>query len=681
MSGPSLIYLRKQLVQVLAERTAMLKEKRTCGMRKRLIDMDKETKLPHSFIGCFVWDDEDFSGFTLELDTVPSQDDSHRIIAKSGELAVQAMKVEVPFEKLLARASLGPGSWWKASTAKNLEVPLGPAGARKVQYLKFGEGLAHHALVVGRTGSGKTNLMHVIITNLALGYSPQEIQLYLIDFKGGVGFKPYAEHRLPHAAVIAIESEREFGMSVLQGLDAELKRRFEVFRAAGVDNLADYRAKVNGAAPMPRILLLVDEFQEFFAQDDAISQQTKMIFDRMVRQGRSFGMHILLGTQSLSGTAQLASSTMGQMAVRIALPCSEADSRLILADDNAAARSLSRPGEAIYNSAAGLVEGNNPFQVALFTDGDLEKHLKAISSLAQEQKISSNPVIFEGNEPAHLQECKPLLSLLEAEKWTTAPRGALAWLGEPVAMLPSVNAAFRRQTGRHLLIINREEVEGVGLLNSAWVSLLCQHRPTTARFFMLDLATADTPWAGYSAEIQAVFDHQIEILNRRTLPGVLKSLVATVKQRLESQAAGEPPIYLLVQGLHRARDLRVSEESYYSSGSGAEPAPPELFATLLKDGPEAGIHVIAWCDTVTNARRAVDRALGEFGMRLAGPMSADDSNTFLDSSDAARLDKPHRVLFCDEEKPGVIQKFRPYALPPLEWLKSIAGKQKAWPHE
>jgi hypothetical protein len=629
-----------------------------------------------------VWAAGDFAKVELTPDTLAGRRDLvNTIIARSGETALVAMKVDVPFDKMAD--SSRPEALWQESTAKSLRAPLGPSGARKLQFLTLGEGLAHHGLIVGRTGSGKTNLMHVIIAGLALTYSPEELQLYLIDFKGGVGFKPYAEQRLPHAAVIAIESEREFGSSVLHGLDHELQRRFELFRAAGVDNLADYRKKQadRGVAHgMPRILLLVDEFQELFSRDDAIAMQARTIFDRMVRQGRSFGLHILLGTQSLAGSAQLPASTMGQMAVRIALPCSDADSRLILAQDNAAARSLSRPGEAIYNPAAGLVEGNNPFQAARLGDDDLQRHLRTLSAMATARGIRLNPIIFEGNEPAHLAECEPLLSLINADAWPAPPAAPVAWLGEPVAVLPPIAGVFRRQTGKHLLIVTRDEVEGAGALYAAWVSLLCQHRPTTARFCVLDLSAADASWAPFASAVQSAFGHEIETLDRRNTAATLGSLAALVKRRLESPSHGGEPVFLLILGLHRARDLRPDTDSYYTP-AGAQPAPAELLAQILRDGPEAGAHVLAWCDTVTNARRTLDRAFGEFGMRLAGPMSMEESSLFLDCGDASRLDRPHRLLFCDEDRPGIVQKLRPYSLPSLEWLESVAARQRRRQHE
>src|SRR5207248_5455430 len=132
----------------------------------------------------------------------------------------------------------------------------------------------------GKTGSGKSTLWHTLILNLALRYSPDEIELYLIDFKKGVEFKHYSEHQLPHARVIAIESEREFGLSVLQRLDGILRERGDRFRDAAVNDLAGYRAARPGEK-IPRILLIVDEFQEFFVEDDKLAQEAALLLDRL----------------------------------------------------------------------------------------------------------------------------------------------------------------------------------------------------------------------------------------------------------------------------------------------------------------------------------------------------------------------------------------------------------------
>lgn len=618
------------------------------------------------------WEDEDFGSGLLVPDSVGDRNDLvRRMIGISGERAAAAMKVEVPFDRL---APPGGVAWAETTSAPLLRVPLGPSGARKFQELTFGTGLAHHALIVGRTGSGKTNLMHVIITGLALKYGPSEIELFLVDFKGGVSFKPYALHGLPHARVIAIESDREFGMSVLQGLDATLKARFETFRAAGVDNIVDFRAK-RPADRVPRIVLVVDEYQEFFSEDDVLAAQARGILERIARQGRSFGIHILLASQSLTGTSQLPQSILGQLAVRIALPCNQADARQIFAEDNGAARVLSRPGEAIYNDGGGIVEANSPFQAARFTDGDLIQQLGIISDHASRLPPVPPAYVFEGNEPAQLGQSPALAGLISRANWQV-PRSPRAWLGEPVAMLPSVDATFHARPGRNLLIITRDEAEGVGVLQASWVSLLCQHRPTTARFYVLDLATADEPWAEAAERFRETFDHQIECLTRRNLPAVL----AALQQEIADRGAGpvQHRVYLLIIGLHRARDLRPDEEQRYKPDPASNAA---RFAAILRDGPEAGVHTIAWCDSVPNARRTLDRSLGEFGLRVAGSMSLDESNVLLDAPAAARLTRAHRMLLADEERPGVLQKFRPYAVVPDGWLRELAHAQRAWAPE
>ena len=82
-------------------------------------------------------------------------------------------------------------------------------------------------------------------------YGPDEVEFYLIDFKKGVEFKPYAAFRLPHARVVAIESEREFGMSVLERLDLELRYRGDLFRESGVQDIKNFRDAHPGRADAP----------------------------------------------------------------------------------------------------------------------------------------------------------------------------------------------------------------------------------------------------------------------------------------------------------------------------------------------------------------------------------------------------------------------------------------------
>jgi hypothetical protein len=110
--------------------------------------------------------------------------------------------------------------------AKLIEVPIGKNGGN-VQSVKFsttGDSAAH-ALVIGGTGSGKSNLLHALILGACYRYSPKELQIYLIDFKGGVEFKYYETNRLPHIRLTGLTSEPEDGVAILTNIRAVLREQ------------------------------------------------------------------------------------------------------------------------------------------------------------------------------------------------------------------------------------------------------------------------------------------------------------------------------------------------------------------------------------------------------------------------------------------------------------------------
>ena len=191
----------------------------------------------------YVWTNSGLEDVPLRIDDSASRPSgSLRSYARWAKKLGDVDRVEVPFEFVVPKQE----DYWTADASGGIDVPLGRAGAMKLQHLALGRGTAQHVLVSGKTGSGKSNLLHAIITNVALWYGPHEVEMYLVDFKKGVEFKAYSQNELPHARVIAIESEREFGQSVLERLDAELKRRGDIFRGLGVQNLEAYRKARRG---------------------------------------------------------------------------------------------------------------------------------------------------------------------------------------------------------------------------------------------------------------------------------------------------------------------------------------------------------------------------------------------------------------------------------------------------
>jgi S-DNA-T family DNA segregation ATPase FtsK/SpoIIIE len=619
--------------------------------------------------------DADFAGLPLTMAAPPDDQKTTELLNKVGQAARDAAKVEVAFRLVHPQYDQKP--LWHADSAAGITVPLGRVGATRRQSLTLGQGTSQHVLVAGKTGSGKSTLLNVLITNAALHYSPEQLEMYLIDFKKGVEFKAYANHQLPHARVVAIESEREFGLSVLQKLDAELKRRGEKFRELGIANIKDVRT-ADSAHLYPRIMLIVDEFQEFFVDDDRLAQEAALLLDRLVRQGRAFGIHVILGSQTLGGAYTLARSTIDQMAVRIVLSCSESDGHLILGDDNHAARLLSRPGEAIYNDASGRVEGNHPFQICWLNDDEREDLLAEVRKKydASPKKVElAEPIVFEGNAPAELLRSRPLRAALEMVP-AQAPKEPHAFLGEAIAIKDASTAVFKRQSGSQLLILGQDERGAVGLLCGAVTSLAAQHPVGTVQFHFLAPNIEVEPVKALHEVIRKL-PHPVNVAQHREVAPMMQTLTDEMNSRKAAPPETVPhPIFVVIYGIHRLRDLRRSDDDFSMGGEGGV-SPVNQLAELVKEGAPLGIHFLIWVDTATGATRSFDRpTLREFTLRVLFQMSANDSSNLIDSPAAGKLGA-HRALYFSEEL-GTLEKFRPYGVPNEEVIQTLGDKLAAW---
>jgi S-DNA-T family DNA segregation ATPase FtsK/SpoIIIE len=621
--------------------------------------------------GQFVWKRPALEHLPLELASEPPIEREIEVLKRAGQAAKDAVRVEVPFTIVEPPA----GQMWAEKCGDELRIPVGRAGAKNLQYVRLGKGTSQHLLVAGKTGSGKSTFLHAMVTSAAMHFSPDEVEFYLIDFKKGVEFKSYATHRLPHARVIAIESEREFGLSVLERLDDELRVRGEKFRAAGVQNLADYRLK-RPAEKVPRVLLMIDEFQELFVEDDRLAQESSLLMDRLVRQGRAFGMHVILGTQTLAGAYSIARSTLGQIAIRVALECSEADAHLILSDErNTAARFLSRPGEAIYNAQNGMITANEPFQVVWLPDRERAGKLDRIDEHRSEINMPRpETIVFEGNAPADPLKNVPLGELLSgaapARKQGRAPH---AWIGAAVAIKPPTSVEFGRHPGANLLFVGSHEGAALGMLTTAAVSLGAAD--PTAQVVVFDGSRAGEEAEGVWQRVGDALPCDVRIVEQAGVAAAMNELsdeLAAREAKLEDPSAPTPPpIYVVLHNAGRFRELRKREDDFSFGMSSDGPKKPDaVLGDLLKNGPALGMHVIVWCDSYNSAQRLFDRqTMREFALRVVMQMSAADSSHLIDSPAASDL-QMHRALLYNDET-GQAEKFRPYGAPSDEWLERV----------
>ncbi|GAA9731719.1 hypothetical protein VN0053_09130 [Helicobacter pylori] len=238
--------------------------------------------------------------------------------------------------------------FWTKSSQFKMSVPVGWDINYKEVCFEIGEA-QNHTLICGRSGSGKSNFLHVLIQNLAFYYAPNEIQLFLLDYKEGVEFNAYTNPAiLEHARLVSVASSVGFGVSFLSWLDKETKKRGELFKQFNVKDLSDYRKH----GEMPRPIVVIDEFQVLFS-DSTIKEKERVerYLNTILKKGRSYGVHLILTTQTMCDSG-INKSLMAQIANRIALPMDAEDSDSILSDDDVACE-LTPPTEGIFNNNGG----------------------------------------------------------------------------------------------------------------------------------------------------------------------------------------------------------------------------------------------------------------------------------------------------------------------------------------
>nr|WP_296072860.1 type VII secretion protein EccCa [uncultured Actinoplanes sp.] len=194
-------------------------------------------------------------------------------------------------------------AWLPRPNRDRLRVPIGVGADGSPIELDLKEsaqdGMGPHGLLIGATGSGKSELLRTLVMALAATHSSETLNFVLIDFKGGATFASL--DRLPHTAAVITNLADELVLvdRMVDAIDGELVRRQELLRRAGnYASLRDYeRARAGGAAlpPLPSLLVICDEFSELLsAKPDFID-----LFVQIGRLGRSLGVHLLLASQRL----------------------------------------------------------------------------------------------------------------------------------------------------------------------------------------------------------------------------------------------------------------------------------------------------------------------------------------------------------------------------------------------
>ncbi|WP_162972649.1 FtsK/SpoIIIE domain-containing protein [Helicobacter pylori] len=282
--------------------------------------------------------------------------------------------------------------FWTKSSQYEVSVPVGWDINHKEVCFEIGKE-QNHTLICGCSGSGKSNFLHVLIQNLAFYYDPDEVQLFLLDYKERVEFNAYTNPILEHARLVSVASSVGFGVSFLSWLCGEMEKRSNLFKQFKVKDLSDYRKH----GEMPRLIVVIDEFQVLFSDKSTqMKESVEQSLNTLLKKGRSYGVHLILATQTMHGT-DINRSIMAQIANRIALPMDAEDSNSILNNDDAACE-LVRP-EGIFNNNGGHQKYHTKMSIPKAPD-DFTAFIKKIHGEFNQRNLTPiDRKIYNGETP------------------------------------------------------------------------------------------------------------------------------------------------------------------------------------------------------------------------------------------------------------------------------------------
>lgn len=603
---------------------------------------------------------------TVRPDPPPPRELIEKVSARVAEGARRGAAPVVDFEALLPEKD----ERWSEDAIRGMTAKIGRAGLDTVELeLRGSDPSLPNVLIGGASGQGKSNLLLVLLHSIAASYSPDEVAMYLLDFKDGLEFdrlgpRPGRPWHLPHARVLGLEGDRAFGLATLRYLDGEFRRRAEQFRLAGANDLATYRT-LRPKEKVPRLLLVIDEFQVLVAEDDDIARASIVILETLARRGRAVGVHLVLASQTLSGIETLVTkerSIFGQFPWRVSLKTEASESEAVLGRQNTEAAQLRFRGEIVFNREYGDPTHNRRGVVA-YADERVLDDLR--HELWEKAGRPAAPRVFYAARPS---DPNGLTQALQRVLTDASPGDdtKFALLGLPVDVDPApVAFGLTADPGRTLAVIGDGREDAFGTLGAVVWSLAAQHVRGGAEFVLLDALGGDggSPETDLLVDAAGAYDHNVTVHAGSAVGVGLSDLAQIVDERIAAGGrhsaaalmAERRPIYVLGIGLHRAARLE------YFDDTGV--APTDALRTLVREGPLVDVHLIGWW----NSLRVFSEHVGyEFAPLVGGYVFLRVPEADVQGVLGPYLryaPQLHRGLFCDLSHGGRPVPVVPFGLP------------------
>lgn len=479
-----------------------------------------------------------------------------------------------------------------ADAIKDFAVPVGETNGREAFFRLSNQHI--HSFVIGQTGQGKSVLLHDVIAGSILRYSPEQLQIYLLDFK--MGEELYHYKNVKHIrALLASGSDLKVTLEIMKDLKNKMEERSNLMREVRARNLEEYNAV--SAEKMPRILLVVDECQELF-RDSAHRQpgeasdmlDIRNIVIDIARKGRSQGVHLLFATQTLSGT-QLPPDIKNNLTDKYLFRCAQEDAEQLAPGSSKKVLQL-KVGNLLHTSTC---EGESTFQ-AYFPD--VESMVEAAIRKAEQIQVGKQ-FVFDGKTMLPFDG-----STIE---WVKAKsrRGPGFALGKSLDVKQEiVGSALKAENTENILFVGYNHAHVCRASLSALFSLMLANKEMLQgyKFYCLDLLQSEDD--AVMIPLDALRRKGLEMIKASQCGAFLSELAEAVRKQEEKK------VVFFILGQERFKAVR---DEYEIPGA-PQPAtdrpmgfgrpPVKTYRSelkyILENGSEYGIHILLQVDKVSN---------------------------------------------------------------------------------
>lgn len=291
----------------------------------------------------------------------------------------------------------------KAFDGIELPIMIDTTDEKICNNLFIGTTNSQHALITGGTGSGKSRLLHMIITSIIMNYHPNDVELWLIDCKKNE-FDKFLRIRTPHIRLVSLERTKNFAYAFFDYLNDFAEKRTKKMRELAarlneeVPNLQTYRRLMNDPYCMPRIVIIIDEFH-IITQHLAEEVKYKTMLENMLSEYRSLGISFIFSDQSVSGLKGLTEKGKQQLHCRIAMKNSISEIRETLGDayDSSIYQDVISLGEKDYGYLWWNKKPNVKYQSIFITGSEETAIINDVNKNNGKIIKESKDILIDGN--------------------------------------------------------------------------------------------------------------------------------------------------------------------------------------------------------------------------------------------------------------------------------------------